>query len=275
MNLKTKLAASLLLMGSASMAQATIKTYSFDALFNEPQINGTDLLTADTRAVGTFQWDTVGMNVVSMELRMNESMAGGWTATGNDYVDGVGGGNMLTLNNVMDQGTTGSADTYFASAFKDASTAIWGTMGRMGATAVAYDTQMPSMMNAFTDGSENAYFKLPFMVDGSGNVVTGSWMAETQGVNTAGAGNSKSLWNASDAWLNETMAYGDCTIGSLMGAGVCMAGEDTAISMMKGSNQSLMISEVSAVPVPAAAWLFGGALMSLFGANRRKNVLPA
>lgn len=31
----------------------------------------------------------------------------------------------------------------------------------------------------------------------------------------------------------------------------------------------------SPVPVPAAAWLFGGALMSLFGANRRKKVLPA
>ena len=29
------------------------------------------------------------------------------------------------------------------------------------------------------------------------------------------------------------------------------------------------------VPVPAAAWLFGGALMSLVGARRRKNVLPA
>ena len=274
MNLKTKLAASLLLMGSASMAQATIKTYSFDALFNEPQINGVDLLTADTRAVGTFQWDTVGMNVVSMSLRMNASMNGGWTATGNDYVNGTGG-TMLTLGNLLDQGGAGFTDTYFASAFKNANTSIYQSMdmtgmGGMASMPVAYDTQMPSMMMANTDGSENAFFKLPFMVDGSGSVVTGSWMAETQGINP-----DASTWAAGDAWLNETMSYGDCTIGSLMGAGVCMAGEDTAISMMKGSNQSLMISEVSAVPVPAAAWLFGGALVSLFGANRRKNVLPA
>jgi len=54
----------------------------------------------------------------------------------------------------------------------------------------------------------------------------------------------------------------------------CMAGEITATSPMQGIASSLDIS-VSAVPVPAAAWLFGGALMSLIGANRRKSVLPA
>lgn len=42
------------------------------------------------------------------------------------------------------------------------------------------------------------------------------------------------------------------------------------------SNYKLDITATaSPVPVPAAAWLFGGALMSLFGANRRKKVLPA
>jgi len=57
----------------------------------------------------------------------------------------------------------------------------------------------------------------------------------------------------------------------------CMAGEPTGGSTMGGVAGSLNISAaaVSAVPVPAAAWLFGGALMSLFGANRRKSVLPA
>ncbi|OAI15053.1 hypothetical protein A1359_10100 [Methylomonas lenta] len=40
------------------------------------------------------------------------------------------------------------------------------------------------------------------------------------------------------------------------------------------SNYQLNVSS-SPVPVPAAAWLFGGALISLVGANRRKKVLPA
>ncbi len=40
------------------------------------------------------------------------------------------------------------------------------------------------------------------------------------------------------------------------------------------SDYKLSIS-ASQVPVPAAAWLFGGALMSLVGARRRKSVMPA
>lgn len=51
-------------------------------------------------------------------------------------------------------------------------------------------------------------------------------------------------------------------------------GEINGVTMMAGTPLSLSIS-ASPVPVPAAAWLFGGALMSLFGAKRRKNVLPA
>lgn len=38
---------------------------------------------------------------------------------------------------------------------------------------------------------------------------------------------------------------------------------------------SLSISQASPVPVPGAAWLFGGAIASLIGANRRKRVVPA
>jgi hypothetical protein len=219
------------------------------------------------------------MSVVSMSLRMNESMAGGWTATGNNY-DGTGNANtqMLTLTNLLDQGNV-SGSTYFASAFLNNSTAIWGTMmSAMGSGTgyatdpVPYDTQMTSMMNTISDGTENAFYKLPFMVDGSGDVVTGSWMALTQGANSPG---STSTWAAADEWVNQNMMYGDCTLGSLMGGNSCMAGDDTAASMMKGSNYSLAISQVAAVPVPGAVWLFGGALLSLFGANRRKSVLPA
>jgi len=69
-----------------------------------------------------------------------------------------------------------------------------------------------------------------------------------------------------------SMQYGDCTAGGMMSS-FCMTGINTG-GTMSGTPLSLTISEVSAVPVPAAAWLFGGALMSLFGANRRKNILP-
>jgi len=71
-----------------------------------------------------------------------------------------------------------------------------------------------------------------------------------------------------------SIVYADCTPDGLMGAIVCMTGS-TLVGSMNAVPLSLSISEVSAVPVPAAAWLCGGALMSLLAANRRKNVLPA
>ncbi len=79
-----------------------------------------------------------------------------------------------------------------------------------------------------------------------------------------------------DTTLVNAMAYGDCTSGSLMmaGGGMCMAGEPTGGSMMAGTPWVLEITQ-AAVPVPAAIWLFGGALMTLLGANRRKPALAA
>jgi hypothetical protein len=44
---------------------------------------------------------------------------------------------------------------------------------------------------------------------------------------------------------------------------------------MGGYPIALSITEVAAVPVPAAVWLFGSALTGLIGVNRRKSVLPA
>jgi len=76
----------------------------------------------------------------------------------------------------------------------------------------------------------------------------------------------------------DKMVYGDCTDGGLM-AQTCMTGHSTTdvgyTGTMAAYPSSLSISEVSAVPIPAAAWLFGGALMSLLGINRRKNTLQA
>jgi len=70
-----------------------------------------------------------------------------------------------------------------------------------------------------------------------------------------------------------SIVYADCTpLGMMQQA--CMTGSSFG-GTMAATPLSLSISEVSAVPVPAAAWLFGGALMSLIGVNRRKNVLPA
>jgi len=66
------------------------------------------------------------------------------------------------------------------------------------------------------------------------------------------------------------MEYADCNGLGMMGS-TCMTGLLTGGSM-GGTPWTLSITEVSAVPVPAAAWLFGGALVSLFGIGRRNKM---
>lgn len=275
MKLKTKLAAGIIMLAGVSAAQAT--TYTVDGLFNEPMVPGT---ANDAEFHGQFDanWDGSMWTVSNFSGRMNAAMQGGWVA-GQDYVNygqasgAQGDGNhiqdqiadigttglyMLTLDKNLQQNDDGSRVT--ASIFKENTSAVY-----MGG---GYDAPFTMMMDSMkygpmdmvggvaADTNENAYFSLVFDHDGMGNITS-------LGLQTASA-------------LVDGMVYGDCSVGSLMGGGsMCMAGESTGFSMMGGSAMSLEINAVSAVPVPAAAWLFGGALMSLIGANRRKKVLPA
>lgn len=279
MNLKTKLAAAMVLAASASVAHAA--TYSVSALFNEPMINGSNT-AGDTYFKGTFDWD--GTSVSNFSGTMNESMQGPWTtgAVYNNYplYTSVGtNGDLYPAQNtykgqVADLGNTGlymltldknlqqnsSGGYHYASIFKENTSDVWagggyaasgGNMGMFGKYGSLGDGNTPN---------QNAFFTLVFSKDGLGNITS-------LGLQTLGG----------NAALINKMIYGDCTIGSLMGsqANMCMAGEVTGGSMMMGTPLSLEINQVAAVPVPAAAWLFGGALMSLLGVNRRKNVLSA
>ncbi|WKJ92527.1 VPLPA-CTERM sorting domain-containing protein [Methylomonas montana] len=255
MNLKTKLAVAALLAASASLAQASTFTYSVVGKFNEPMIPGT---AGDTEFHGTFNWN--GTTVSNFTGTMNESMQGAWVAGQGNYVNGQSlqdiennGTYMLALDKQLQQTNNGSLVT--ASIFKENTTDVYTGGG------YNYATSMNGMK--FLPANENAYFTLAFTHDGSGNITS-------LGLQTL----------ATNATLVNAMIYGDCTVGSLMGSGndMCMAGEPTGSSMMLGTAKSIEIIQgapVSEVPVPAAAWLFGSALLGLFGVNRRKNVLPA
>ena len=64
----------------------------------------------------------------------------------------------------------------------------------------------------------------------------------------------------------DSMVYGDCSPGGLMGGALCMTGHD-----LKGTMQATPSSlTLSAVPVPAAVWLFGSALAGLIGVSRKR-----
>lgn len=96
-------------------------------------------------------------------------------------------------------------------------------------------------------------------------------------------GNQNRNWNAfftlvfdpndptNTAVATNLMEYADCNGLGMMGS-TCMTGL-IAGGSMGGTPWTLSITEVSTVPVPAAAWLFGGGLVSLFGAGRRNKIL--
>ena len=243
MNLTTKLAASLLLLGSASMAQATVTTYNVAADFNEPQAANLTLFT------GSFDWDDVSNTMSNFMGMMNSSMSvsiatPNLTLDQNFKVDMSG-----DLNNAA--GMT-SYSIFAVNSDNVYSDGVGVTTGNyITGNGMAYGNPGSSMMGIVADGNAdngNAYFQLTF------DAATGPMSA-----------------------LADNMVYGDCsTLGLMMQGNACMGGEINGVTMMAGTPLSLSIeAAVSAVPVPAAAWLFGGALMSLFGANRRKNVLPA
>lgn len=278
MNLKTKLGAALLLAASTSMAQAS--TYNVTGTFLETMTNG-----VNTVFKGSFDWN--GSTVSNFTGTMNESMRGNWTAdptkaypnfpnfvgTGtnsdlypaqNTYKGQVkyisnNGTQMLTLDQNLQQADASGIVT--ASIFRLNSSDVYSGGGYVGNAMGNMFMKLGSMNDGYT-ANQNAFFTLVFSHDGLGNITS----LGLQDLNN-------------NATLVNQMIYGDCTVGSLMnmmgGPNACMAGEVTGASMMAATPLSLEITQVAAVPVPAAAWLFGGALMSLLGVNRRKNVLSA
>ena len=68
----------------------------------------------------------------------------------------------------------------------------------------------------------------------------------------------------------DEMVYGDCSPGGMMGQ-VCMTGHSIAKVGYPGTMNAVPMSlEISAVPIPAAVWLFGSGLVGLLGLRRKK-----
>jgi len=70
----------------------------------------------------------------------------------------------------------------------------------------------------------------------------------------------------------DDMVYGDCTPGGMMGL-TCMTGHTNANVGYFGSMGAFPLSlEVTAVPVPAAVWLFGSALLGMVSVSRKRTL---
>lgn len=250
MNLKTKLAAAMVLAASASLAQAT--TYNISATFTEPMISmgGT---VDDTLFTGSFDWNgTAGSN---LQGTMNSSMS---NLTSNP--------NMSLTYNLY---SSASAPFTYPTGYQPPA----------GSYTMAVFLQ--NSINTYDGGIGNA--ANPASNVPTGNNVFNAYNFAKDGQNAAWDGNAYFLFTFDAADPTNTasflkyMTYGDCTALGMMPGNTCMTGKTT--SMMTGGTMMAYASDLSItaapVPLPAAAWLFGGALLSLFGANRRKSVLPA
>lgn len=274
MKLKTTLVASLLMAGGISVAHAT--TYSVEAVFGDGGVQQQTLFN------GTFDWD--GSSVTNFTGKLSESMwewneAEGMfsremTMMGNTFtqletVYGPEGKNydpgpysqgeppLLSLNYTVDNSKSVAAGLHAVSTFLmsdgngAADTNVYTGGGYDGSiTSTYYGKNAPEVRNW------NAFFTLVF----DENNPVGTYAFDFN--------------NMPEQLLG--MEYGDCNQLGMMGD-ACMTGlwNGGQGGSMGGMPGALTIAEVAAVPVPAAAWLFGGALVSLFGANRRKSVLPA
>jgi len=192
----------------------------------------------NTVFTGTFDWD--GSTLSNLQGVMNSSMV--FKADEPN----------LSLSNNLITSVDGSVVT--ASIFLNPSSVVFAN-GGYDATISNYPdfTSFDTRGFAPSPNPENAYFTFSF--DTVGDMLTST------GITTS-------------------MEYGDCTGLGMMGSQCMTAFGDVTLmtgdrllgdGTMKGFSSSLTIS---AVPVPAAVWLFGTALAGLVGVSR-KRVLAA
>ncbi len=186
-----------------------------------------------TTFTGTFDWDAVTNTLSGLQGTMNATMYPN-TMTGAvpDY----------NLTNQLAFSYDDATGDVVATVFKENSTDMFfgggyttGDTIKLGASLLGGD--------GFTS-NENVYFTLAF----NANTMLGNV---------------------------DQMIYGDCAptglMGPMMTGNTCMTGHSVALVGFAGSMGGTPVSlNISAVPVPAAVWLFGSGLVGLIGIARHR-----
>jgi hypothetical protein len=243
--LKSALAVSALMIGSLPLAHAAT-TYNVAAdLFESTAAGG------DTTFHATFAWDPATQTILSLSGTMNSSMVDPQPTPPEDII----------LNGLVTQQTYSENGNNWivATVYKNGTSSIF-------KPAAATETQI----GAFVFRNSNG-------IDVSKQVDSGI----TQNAFATFAFNPTDP-TQSNLWLT---SYADCTTNGMM-MQICMTGHAgpghtgggapayLGLGTMGAYPSSLSITS-TAVPVPAAAWLFGSALMGLFGVGRRQRALNA
>ncbi len=184
-----------------------------------------------TTFTGTFDWD--GAILSNLQGTMNASMTPNMFYPTEQF---------YTLTNQLAFSYNDTTGDVIASVFKENSRDVF--FGGGYTTGGTMKLGAMDGMDGFLP-NENVYFTLAFNVNSMDNI---------------------------DQMYIDQMVYGDCAPPGLMGpmetGDMCMTGH-LAGGTMGATPLSLNITP-SAVPVPAAVWLFGSGLLGLVGVARRK-----
>ncbi|MDD4915891.1 MAG: VPLPA-CTERM sorting domain-containing protein [Methylococcales bacterium] len=230
-------ALSFLSLGGMQMAQAdTLGNYDVTLTFYEPSYAVSGVGYSNSVFTGSFVYDFTTSSITSLTGTLSEAMTGCDSAALG--CSPIVPQNLLTLTYMPVASSSDGNGGVIASTFLLNTTTIYQTG--------SYDTSA-LIKNA---SIANAYATIDVSA------------AQLNGTNPNLASSSFS-----------NLFYGDCTPGGMMGT-ACMTGWGT--SSGAGSMGGYPISEVvTAVPVPAAFWLFGSAMAGFAGINRRKAMRQA
>ncbi len=195
--------------------------------------NEPQTMTGHTTFIGTFDWDAATNTLSGLQGTMNATMYPNTTMPMPvpDYI----------LTNQLAFSYDAATGDVIASVFKENSTDVF--MGGGYATGGTMKLGALNGMDGFTP-NENVYFTLAF----NANTMMGNV---------------------------DQMVYGDCAptglMGPMMTGDMCMTGHSDTLTGYFGTMDGVPLSlNLSAVPVPAAVWLFGSGLLGLVGVARRK-----
>jgi hypothetical protein len=249
------LAVSLLMFAGAPSVQAN--TYAVSANFSDGGIQGQTLFN------GSFDWN--GTSVTNFTGLLSESM---WSWNGTAFGNKKGG-------------TAGSqylGDVY-AKSYSTGDAPLLNLTNQLSSSTNGNLVTVTTFLKNSTD-----------VVDGGGYNVNTSNGGSSYALGYNGGVNPDNAARNNNAFFTLVLDTSNLTDTTATKSGIAY-GDMTALAMMApmltgwvgmtgiqggGSMGGLPLSlSITAVPLPAAAWLFGSALISMFGASRRKRVLPA
>lgn len=237
---KTSLLGAALLLAGAQAAHAA--SYNITTTWYEPQTYPNNSIFE-----GSFEYDAATHTVSSLHGRLSESMTG---MMPDDMV-------WLPLNYQLQSWYDASLGGTFAAVFKNNST---NTFWTAGGTNDGWSPQTGVAVGG-------VYYGFPTAANNPGNAYALIFVPNDP------------LLALTQAQIDK-LAYADCTPtapggmmagGGMMGS-VCMTGTSVAGYGVAGTMDGYPISQTiaPAVPVPAAAWLFGSGLLGLAGTAHRR-----